>query len=227
MNIELVGMPGVGKSYICRDIEERIDRSPDPLALTTPVFDRLYLRILPDSIRKVWRAGMFLIHNPRTVANLYREVFKGKGSLCIARCTKFVNLLSECQRSQAAHKSKPLMTDQGVLQGIWSLEMLAEESLQQRLMQISSPWLPDVVILVDADPSQNKQQLKHRKNGKSRFDRMQGEELRTAMELGKLKRDDILALWGEMVPKGHRLDFMNQPGSDARLVFDWLTDRLR
>ena len=227
MNIELVGMPGVGKSYICRDIEERIERSPDPLTLTTPVFDRLYLRLLPDSIRKVCRAGMFLMHNPRTVNNLYQEVFKGKGSLCVARSTKFINLLSECQRSHAANKSNSLMTDQGVLQGIWSLEMLAEESLHQRLMQIAIPWLPDVVILVDADSSQNKQQLEHRKNGKSRFDRMQGEELRMAMELGKLKRDDILAQWGEMVPHGHRLDFMNQPGSDAQLLFDWLTDRLR
>lgn len=226
MIIELVGTPGVGKSYLCRAIEEQIKREPDSLALTTPVFDNPVKRMLPNNLRKVWRAGVFIMRNPVTALSLYREVFKGRGALKFARCTKFVNLLSELQRNDAADRSNSLMTDQGVLQGIWSLEMMAKESLYQRIMQISTKWLPDVVILVEADLTQNRQQLERRTRGKSTFDRMRGEELLEAIERGELNRDEILSRWAKLVPDGQRLDYTNQTGSDTRIVFDWLVARL-
>jgi hypothetical protein len=225
--IELVGTPGVGKSYLCRAIEEHIKRELNPLSLTTPVFDKPYKRLWPNTLRKVWRAGLFTLRNPGATQQLWHVVFQGWKSLQPARCKKFVNLLSEFQRSYAADRSHSLLTEQGVLQGIWSLEMIADETVYERIMRISARWLPDAVILVVADQNQNRRQLKHRTRGRSAFDRLRGEELMQAMERGNTARNAILSLWGELVPRGNRLDFQNQPGSDTHYVFDWLASHLR
>lgn len=222
-----MGTPGVGKSYICRVIEKKIIRQPDPLALTTPGLDKSFRQMFPDNVLKTGRAGYFFMRNPSTTWRLGREVFRGKGSLRIGRCTKFVNLLSECQRTQAADRSNSLLTEQGVLQGIWSLEMMAEVSVHRHLMEISIRWLPDAVILVDAEPTQNKHQLQHRQRGQSTFDRLHDEELAQAIERGNLIRDEIVTLWAELVPNGHYLYYKNQPQGDVHHVFDWLDAHVR
>lgn len=216
----------MGKSYICRAIEEQIKVELNPVALTTPVFDKRIIRMLPDTLRKIMRAGLFFARNPATTLNLYYEIFKGKSAPQIGSRKKFVNLLSELQRSSGVDKSISLMTDQGVLQGIWSLEMLADESVYRRLMQISVRWLPDAVILVEADMRQNKQQIEHRTQGRSSFDRLQGEELLEAIERGNQSRDKLLSHWTELVPAGHYLNYRNNPGSDTRVIYDWLVARI-
>ena len=217
----------MGKSFLCRAMEKQIKRELNPFALTTPVIDKPYKRILPDTFRKLWRAGIFLMRNPTISWALLREVFRGRDSVRISRCKKFINLLSEFQRSYVADRSNSLMTEQGVLQAIWSLEMLADESVYERVMRRSTRWLPDAVILVEAELTQNRDQLERRKGGRSAFDRLHGEELSKAIERGNLKRHQILSLWAELVPDGHRLDFKNYPGRDTKFVFDWLVAHLR
>lgn len=227
MIIELVGTPGVGKSYLCRAIEVHITRELNPLALTTPVFDRPFKRLLPNTLRKLVRACLFCVRNPATTWRLQHVIFKGWRGYRFGRCKKFVNLLSEFQRSNAADTSNSLMTEQGVLQAIWSLEMMAEISIYQQVMELCMNWLPDAVILVEADLTQNRRQLKQRKRGKSAFDRLSGEELVNAIERGNQTRDKILSMWMELMPDAHRLDYTNTPEGDTRYVFDWLVARLR
>lgn len=227
VNIELVGLPGVGKSYLCRSIESRIRAETAAPALNTPQLNMPEIRPLFGSAAKLWRAWVFSMAHPVVAGRLFSSVIPQWTDLQRNRCSKLVNLLSEMQRSNSAPSSHSLMTEQGVLQGIWSLEMLSESSLYSDIMHHCIRWLPDVVIVIDAELVQHEKQLTHRKMGKSGFDRLHGAELRRAIERGDEKLDHILSLWTELMPECHRLDFDNRTGRDAKFLYDWLADLLR
>jgi hypothetical protein len=196
-------------------------------ALTTPQLKSPEGRELSNSLAKLWRAGVFSIENPALVGRLTRTVIRQRTDLRRNNCSKLVNLLSEMKRSDSASSSQSLITEQGVLQGIWSLEMLSQHSVHEELMRHCVDWLPDVVVVVDAERKQYEEQLTRRKTGKSGFDRLKGAELKRAIERGDEKLDQILSLWADLIPDCRRLDFDNRTGNDAKHVYDWLADLSR
>jgi len=232
MNIELVGIPGVGKSYLCRSIEEKIldekqHNKNNELPMTTSWLAAPHSGRLSINVRKLIRALTFTCLHPSTTVKLFKVVFSSRQDLQINRCTKYLNLLGEMQHLHGSNAATSLLTEQGVLQGVWSLEMLARQSIHDQIMRLIVPWLPDAIVFVAAESSQHKKQLVYRELGQSMFDRLQGEELAEAIEQGEYNLTRILELWSELRPDGERLDFINEPGTDASTLFNWLASRVR
>ena len=174
MNIELVGMPGVGKSYVCRSVEavllqEKARLKNTSLPLTSSRLISPNTTWWSDSVKKVARAFAFICSHPLTAFRLLRLILGNGQGFQRNRTTKYVNLLSEMQRLHPAHAQSSLLTDQGVLQAIWSLEMLASSTIYQGIMQLTKPWLPDVIILILAESSQHEKTTGITKNGSKCF----------------------------------------------------------
>ncbi|MFK7861603.1 MAG: hypothetical protein AB8B64_22505 [Granulosicoccus sp.] len=231
MNIELVGIPGVGKSYLCRSVEEKIlEQKAHPesgsLPLTTPWLASPHSSRLSGTLRKVARASAFASLHPAIVSRLFKVVFGNGQGFQKNRCTKYLNLLAEMQHLHDTNAPTSLLTEQGVLQGVWSLQMLTHETTYDQIMRLIIPWLPDAIVVVVAESSQHEKQLVFRELGQSTFDRLQGEKLYNAIEQGELNLARILELWTELRPDGKRLDFDNEPDNDARELFSWLSSQL-
>lgn len=232
MNIELVGIPGVGKSYLCRSVEFQLQSEKDrgavsPLPLTTPWMKAPYAGHVTNTVRKIVGATVFACCHPRTTRSLQKLVFGQGQKIQRNRTTKFINLLSEMQRLHAAGAKRSLMTEQGVLQGVWSLEMLASTTICEQLMELIIPWLPDAIVVVKAETSQLEQQLAFRELGQSTFDQLRGRKLSLAIRRGEENMARILELWARLKPEGRRLDFHNEPDNDAAILFSWLSTQVR
>ena len=230
-NFELVGIPGVGKSYLCRSIEAhlldgKVHEEKVPLPLTTPALVSPNDAWLVNIGKKLARASAFSCQHPLTAVRLWRLIFGDGQGIRRNRATKYVNLLSEMQRIRTRQAASSLLTEQGVLQGIWSLEMLALDSICEMLMQLTRPWLPDAIIVVRAARTQHKTQLAMRKLGKSNFDQLRGRQLSQAIDQGEDSLEKILALWSQLKPDGRRLDVNNEPERDAALLYAWLAKQL-
>ncbi|MFK7994601.1 MAG: hypothetical protein AB8B87_10720 [Granulosicoccus sp.] len=232
MNFELVGIPGMGKSYLCRSVEEKILhekalKKSGALPLTTPWLESSNPGRLLSTLRKLVRASTIACTHPATALKLFKVVFGNGQGFQKNRCTKYLNLMAEMQCLHKAGATTSLLTEQGVLQGVWSLEMLAETPVYDQIMRLIIPWLPDAIVVVEADSSQHKEQLTYRELGQSTFDQMRGEALSRAINQGEYNLIKILALWAELRPAGKRLNFNNEPDNDAQILFDWLSEQLR
>ena len=232
MNIELVGIPGVGKSYLCRSVEAQLlgeiaHGENSPLPLTTPALVSPNEGKLANGGKKLARAIAFSCRHPAAAMRLRQLIFSDGQGIQRNRLTKYVNLLSEMRRMHSRKTATSLLTEQGVLQGIWSLEMLASGSICERLLQLTVPWLPDAIIVVQAERSQHEMQLAMRKLGQSNFDRLRGKQLSLAIERGEDNLNRIVALWSQLRPDGRRLIVNNEPERDAAFLYVWLSKQLR
>lgn len=231
MNIELVGIPGVGKSYLCRSIEgiildDKRHNQRANLPLTTPRLAAPRAGNLSTTSGKLVRACTFACLHPATALRLFKIVFASRHDIQKNRCTKYLNLLAEMQHLHNPNETTSLLTEQGVLQGVWSLEMLARQPVYEQIMRLINPWLPDAIVLVVAESSQHKKQLVYRELGQSMFDRLQGDKLSDAIEQGEHNLKKIVELWCELRPDGERLNFINEPDTDAKKLFSWLSSQL-
>ena len=231
VNIEFVGIPGVGKSYLCRSIEahlldDRVHEGKAPLPLITPALVSPNDAWLANVGKKLARALAFSCRHPLTAVRLWRSIFGHGEEIERNRATKYINLLSELQRMHTRKATCSLLTEQGVLQAIWSLEMLALGSICETLMQLTLPWLPDAIIVVRASRTQHEKQIARRKLGKSNFDQLRGRQLSLAIDRGEDSLEKILALWSTLIPDGRRLDIDNEPERDAALLYAWLAKQL-
>ena len=226
MVVELVGLPGVGKSFLCRSLKDvYAGEGHVPVRIAVESEAALPFRAPRALGGKLWRAARFAAVHVGTTGRLVLAIRSGEGILGLLRCgrpSKLVNLLSEADRSARASPSEIRISEQGVLQAVWSLEMRSGQPLHAELVRLLARWLPEVVVLVEADRAEYESRLRRRERGRSHFDRLGSERLPEAIERGLRGTREILEVWALHVPGAERLDFWN--GGDARAedIAEWV-----
>jgi len=219
--VELVGLPGVGKSFLCRSLED-VYASTDGVRVIVES-ETTAIGIL---VAKLWRAMRFATMHASITLKLVRTLRTRCPILHGGRLSKLVNLLSEADRSVCAGPLETMISEQGVLQAIWSLEMRSDESVHAELLAVLKRWLPDHVVFVRVERQEHETRLRRRENGKSQFDRLAPDRLPEAIECGLRRTDEILDVWASRVHGAERLDFHNDRGARVGDIVGWV-DRLR
>lgn len=222
MIVELVGLPGVGKSFLCRSLQKFYDSTGDVGVQIVVEKQTTALGNLASVVAKLHRATRFTVMHPRTTGKLILAIFS-KGSIRLnGRLSKIANLLSEADRSCRAPPSKLLISEQGVLQAVWSLEMRSDEPVYAELLEALCWCLPERVVFVEVDAKEYVSRLEGRNAGRSHFDRLQAGGLPEAMERGLQHTHEILDSWAVHIPGGDRLDFWNGQNVQIGDIADWV-----
>lgn len=223
MIVELVGLPGVGKTYLTRAVHERL-RQVDSLCLhvapQVPCSRIEMLRLVPQKLRS---AGLFALRYPRLTTRLVGHIRTGGSVLRLRRIRKLVNLCAELLIADRVDDHVLRLCEQGVLQAVWSLEMISERSVQAALLPEIVDWLPDRVVYVQTGRLQIEKQLRDRVFGRSHFDRLDDRALRLAMDKGEARMRRILETRERLMPGSALLVLQNVPGGDRRLAA-WIVD---
>lgn len=220
MTVEFVGAPAVGKSYLHGHLARLtgVDAHDREVA---PVDEQ------PRAVvqrRKVRDAVFFTVRHPRTTASLTGVVRRSRQKQAREGVTKLVNLLAELHR--AGSGSDLRISEQGVLQAIWSLGLRASKSPTQTLLQHCRPWLPHTALLVTVDRDEVARRLGDRDAGRSRLDGAPAHVVDLELARGDQLMEQLLTLW-EGLDADHRVieltnarnaDPMESLGSELELI---------
>lgn len=199
MNIELIGLPGVGKSYLCNQIAEAAKAHGLAELKTTPCVDEMPK--LKAYGAKVSRAVRFAMRHPR-VAGKIRRILKTSGQSDRRQLlTKTINLYSELHRSNGKNGAT-LVSEQGVIQAVWSLALRSKKPIAGELLLTVRAWLPDTCAMVECEREEHLRRLGSRANGQSRYDGVSNEKLEAEIDHGAALLDEILATRNAMQPQG-------------------------
>jgi len=186
--IELVGLPGAGKTSLTKKISVPFVGCRD---------FRYFGCLLPASSWSVASATFKLAMTIRPFRFSY-----------FFRALKFVVAL----RMYKANKSSLVVLDQGMIQKLWSMiietESYSAEKLEQVVASIA-PFAPDHLVWISVQPALAADRIAHRRGGNSRFDGQPTEQIVMRLRsleavyhslvdlLGKHARVEILTLDGE------------------------------
>lgn len=233
--VEFVGLPGAGKSFVCQKLysDENVQNH---LVLPQPVDSK---SSLTRNWEKLTKAGCFVLTN----ISLALEIHKFSGSCQIPgnrlRHRKCINLYAELwhmnkvEHRRASAKLRPNsapphpapiptihLNEQGVLQGIWSICLYADNGMATKLVHKLEPWLPASIVQVKVEDARTHEQLlQSRSTVNSRFDAMNKDALHDAMQMGSDTLDEIIQAWTEINPLHKPLIYLNKatkPASSAK-----------
>ncbi len=189
--VEMVGLPGVGKSWVCSGLSVFLGNKKHKIRFGLDGQAPLYRNIL-----KYFGALIFLLKNTGTGVNVIR--------VCLSSATdnrrmifrKLINLFSELNIASQNKQSRRRMfiNEQGVLQGVWSLTICASDGDARKIVELVENWLPDIVVyVVTEQPEVHAERLKSRETRLSRFDGLSKEEIYLFQQRGKKRVDEIVA----------------------------------
>tara|TARA_R110002096_G_scaffold4493_4_gene20779 strand:+ start:9082 stop:9804 length:723 start_codon:yes stop_codon:yes gene_type:complete len=224
MTIEFIGLPGVGKSYICRRLFEVCEPPGGAEAIhVAPAAEDQ--RRVAHLAAKLHRATLFLLRHPLVTGRILHCVGRSAQKSSLEAVFKAVNLLSELQavdRTQGVS-----VIDQGVLQAIWSVLLRGRNCQdERRFLELVRPWLPSVVIFVVAEREENIRRLRTRLNGQSRIDGLPAGEIEAELIRGTNLLEQIFKEWKEVVSDGRELRVVNQGDFSPSMVASLLPELL-
>ena len=219
MRFEYFGLPGVGKSYLCRELKEYLTHSgTHAITVNDIIEDHSYLLL---NLKKIINAALFFICHPK-VALCCIRISKQHGVRSTKQLvTKLINLLSELQRAKKTRRYR--VTEQGVLQAVWSLELLSTGQLAEDLLLTLAKWLPEGVILVEPPNDQlYMEQLVGRENGQSRFDAMDQTEVSDSLQEAREAIIRIMEIVQSIGVGARVLKLINDHQLDVADTAQWL-----
>ena len=212
MIVEFIGLPGVGKSYLCSNLKKILgqDDNADEYYVSRPVDSVPKWKAFPE---KLLFAALFSVSSPRRATQIVQITRKGMLGNSRSVIPKIVNLLFELYRNQI-NKERFYIGEQGVLQAVWSLTLRINPRLLDELIELVDPWLPDVVIFVKADDQVHIRRLYERSNGRSYYDKMEPNELTKEISSGRDLLYKIVEIWRQKSPPSAKLfDIINETDS--------------
>jgi len=220
VNVELIGLPGTGKSYVCHQLSDLV--SQNEYIVTGNRVDN-QMRLVSLGL-KTYHALIFVLPNPRKAIHITKTVFQTTQRSRIQKVTKLINLLSELGRSQKTKINQLMISEQGVLQAIWSLQLHASQSIFHDLLVVCKDWLPSAAIMVRSPSTEvNCLRLRSRVNGQSRFDRMNLEELTAELERGERLWQDVKQDLDSVSPQLEWVEFINSEKDSSRSLAEWIS----
>jgi hypothetical protein len=160
MVIELAGLPGAGKTTICRQITVP-HRRKDSVPLSE-------LRIWPDAVPFAWYLFLLCL-SARPIR--WSRWKRGINVLALLRCYR--------------PHSIPVVLDQGLVQKIWSILLDAEiysKPLLIRVIKNVKPFAPQYLVHVETPIEAAALRVSLRSHGNSRFDCLSREEITISLK---------------------------------------------
>tara|TARA_R110000850_G_scaffold3926_6_gene18686 strand:+ start:585 stop:1325 length:741 start_codon:yes stop_codon:yes gene_type:complete len=226
MRIEFVGLPGAGKSYLCRELGHLLsNKEGSPMIGDTVSLSADEQNWFCSQISKLFGASLFAMRHPLAAFRITQIIRKSGQKSKRHMVTKSLNLLAELRRIDSPRNGS--ISEQGVLQAVWSIALDARQEVIDKLLVAARPWLPTTAISVDVDSSELIPRLGGRERGRSRFDRLEPADLADALKRGAVLLEEVLQNWEMIVPNAQRITIQNPRGAEAadvlspviRLVF--------
>ncbi len=199
MKVELIGLPGAGKSHLCSNVASLAERR-GVAGLSVEQVDDMRSRV-GMRVAKAGRAVGFSCLHPLVSLRLGRLVLASGQTSLGGLLTKGVHLLSELKRF-GRRRPGVMVCDQGVVQAIWSIGFRASRPVVGQLLREAEPWLPETLVVVDAARARHLEQLTTRRNGHSLFDRLPPDELDAAIDRGAALLSELVDGWQQLLPDG-------------------------
>jgi len=226
MIVEHVGLPGAGKSYLHDKLLQQLRSGSRFAAVCDDLIDaqsRFHARSV-----KSFAAARFSVKQPRKVIEIMSFVQRSQQRSRLEQLTKSVNLFAELSHASRYDVAKLVMSEQGLLQAIWSLALRARRPPSEELLVAVRDWLPSVLVLVEAaDPEQNVQRLRLRTDGRSRFDDLSGAQLLAELERGRILLHEILDHWSKLMPDGACYRIVNDTELQSEQLTDWIVEQYK
>jgi hypothetical protein len=213
MTFEFVGMPGVGKSRLCGQLDECLKSTRDlQIAVRASADQR---SVFAQKAGNLLRAQRFAILHPKVAIHATRWLLV-KGQISFREfVSKSVNLFSELDI--ADHAEGSLVSDQAVLQAMWSLRLRSRSAENwQELLRMLSPWLPSAVVYVVVEREENIRRLADRKDGRSLFDFLPANKLEAELDRGSELLNSLLDEWRALGGSGRELRILNERDCDVQ-----------
>ena len=220
MRVEYFGLPGTGKSYLCRELIQYYENTGASLIKVSSIIeDQSYLIF---NLNKLRYSAMFLITHPRAVWRIV-GISKKHGTKSKSQyITKLINLFAELRKS--ATEKGHVVIEQGVIQAVWSLEMLSQSDIANELLDEVLNWLPAGVILVEPPDYQfYVEQLSNREQGRSHFDTLNEEEIKQSLDTADKAIQNILELTDSKKADLKVLRLVNDHRLDVAVTGQWIS----
>ena len=220
--VEFVGVAGAGKTFLCGRLADMVEeRGLADIRIVAHRENELTPKI---RLSKLLRALSFSVGHGVIVARLVQVVRRSGQDSLGESIRKTINLLSELGRSNRRGEGL-LLSDQGVVQAIWSLAFRAEQDVVVELLSIVEPWLPERLVVVEVDRSRHLEQLRSRKHGHSRLDQVAPVELSGEIDRGTRLLSQIVGHWRELAPVGHYIRYPEDCDCDPERLLTLVLDR--
>ena len=213
--MEFVGLPGAGKSYLCKALGQSLTSDRFVVdGVGRPSKDQ-GVRWL-GFVVKIGEAAVFVLRHPRCSVRAAKVILKSRQCSGLDLLRKSVNLFAELRYLDACGESA--ISEQGVLQAVWSIDFRAKRRSHPELLRAIKDWLPNSIVEVEADKAVICERLADRERGRSRLDGKQGESLMEELDEGSLLLGEILQSWRQLMPTGRRLTVSNAEDADVNQV---------
>ena len=193
MIVEFLGLPGAGKSTLSQLAAEALAER----GIAVECANRMLGSGVGPTRRWLRKSGCVidgLVCAPHDLGNAIRSVNRTRQrSLSEFLHTTFNWLLVTALVRRAARSPKVVLLDQGVAQALWSIGLSAQGEAWQDIMRRAASLAPapDMIVLVNADPSNIASRLAARPRNRSRTHGYASSRPRTAgSSLGSPQRGD-------------------------------------
>jgi thymidylate kinase len=171
MIVEFLGLPGAGKSTLSQLAAEALAER----GIAVECANRMLASGVGPTRRWLRKSGCVidgLVCAPHDLGNAIRSVNRTRQrSLSELLHTTFNWLLVTALVRRAARSPKVVLLDQGVAQALWSIGLSAQGEAWQDIMRRAASLAPapDMIVLVNADPSNIASRLAARPRNRSRL----------------------------------------------------------
>ncbi len=145
--IELIGLPGSGKSIINQEVAENYKKRG--VKVESPTFDIYNKRALWRISLKLWFISREVIFHPLFFSKClkYMLITRQKTIIDFLRVT--VNLFYVLGIIRSKQNNRVTFLDQGIIQALWSVFYSSKGNLGELINKLPSLPLPDLVIRVN------------------------------------------------------------------------------
>ena len=182
--IEFLGLPGSGKSTVCRQLQALL------------LVQGIHAANTQDFVR--WSASQSrlgkLAHALRAPARTARHLFSAlrfwwsldrRSAATLRRALLAAPIAASLARYVQGTDADVILLDQADMQGVWSIGALASSfdgMALDGLLTTAAAWVPRTYVHTDADVTFAANNIAERPDGGSRFDRLQSLHVESALQ---------------------------------------------
>jgi thymidylate kinase len=197
MIVEFAGLPGSGKTTICRCLT-----APHLTKTTIPVYQ---IRMRSAEAKIAWHLLMFCFSVRPLTLSLF---LRGVNLWALLRCYRPWH--------------QPVVLDQGLVHKTWSVMIDARSYSEARLRRLTAslaPFGPICLVWIDIPLNVAVERIAQRKLGRSRFDRLPIEEIQDRLSSNSGILEKLVALYQEItIIKVFRLNGERSPEENAQKI---------
>lgn len=214
--VELVGVPGSGKTRLTRTLATGLERHDVPVAQPQR---RFYSSVAPGLrlSRKALACLSVGAAAPRHTARLAAGLARSSQGRPADVASRLVQLLvAESVAREAARHAGVSLVDEGVVQALWSVGLRGDVAPVLDLLDGLAPApAADLLVVLRVPEDLALARLSGRPSRHSRIQQIPEHARRAEMTRGMALLDDLVAWWSKESDRGGRVCVLSQPEEDS------------